>query len=195
MGSSPTFVTVVSGVPRSGTSMLMQMLRAGGFPVLTDGFREPDSHNPRGYLEFEPARRLRRDTSWVGAAEGRAVKVVHALVRCLPAGHDYRVILIRRDLGEVVASQQAMLADVSALDGGLSPQRLAEIFEAQLRELEECLEAQPRFRVLGVGHAEALAQPRRVAEELSRFLGGGLDVEAMAAAVDPALHRQRAPPG
>ena len=191
MGSSPAFVTVVSGVPRSGTSMLMQMLRAGGFPVLTDGFREPDPHNPRGYLEFEPARRLRRDTSWVGDAAGRAVKVVHALVRCLPAGQDYRVILIRRDLAEVVASQQAMLADRSALGGGLSPERLAEIFEAQLRELEEWLGEQPRFRLLRLDHAQVLAEPERVAGEISRFIGGGLDLEAMAAAVAPALHRQR----
>ncbi len=156
---------MVSGVPRSGTSLVMQMLAAGGFPLLTDETRPPDIHNPRGYLEYAPARALRRDASWLPRARGAAVKVIHALVRALPRDFEYRLVLVRRDLREVVASQEAMAP--RSQEGGLSPERLAAIFEAQL------------------------AEPRRAAGELASFLGGGLDPGAMAGAVDPALYRQK----
>src|SRR5438046_6429896 len=104
-----SYITVVSGLPRSGTSLMMQMLRAGGMPVRTDGFRKADEDNPRGYLEYEPVKRTREDSSWVSDAVGKAVKVVYLLLRDLPDGFDYRVILMRRSLREVLASQSAML--------------------------------------------------------------------------------------
>jgi hypothetical protein len=180
---------VVSGVPRSGTSLVMQMLAAGGFPVLSDGARAPDAHNPRGYLEYQPVKRLREDASWLGAARGRAVKVVHSLVDALPEGFDYRLVLLRRDLEEVVASQDAML-DADA-PPGLAPGRLRQVFCSQLVELERWLGSRPQFRLLRVEHRDLLAAPARAAAALDWFLGGGLDVEAMAGAVDPSLHRQR----
>ncbi len=180
---------MVAGVPRSGTSLVMQMLAAGGVPVLTDEARPPDIHNPKGYLEFAPAKGLRRDASWLPDARGRAVKVVHALVSTLPVGFDYRLVLVRRDLREVVDSQQAMLPRPVA--GGLPPERLVEIFDTQLGELDAWLAQQPHFRVLRLEHATLMAGPQHSAAELSAFLGGGLDCEAMAAVVDPALHRQK----
>jgi hypothetical protein len=189
----PDFVTVVSGVPRSGTSLLMQMLGAGGWPLLYDEERPADAHNPRGYFEFAPVRRLPAGAGWVAAARGRAVKVIHAQVAALPAGFDYRVILLRRDLREVVASQDAMLP--AGAGETLPAARLAQIFAAQLRGLEAWLAAQPGFRLLRVEHAALLADPCAAAHAVSRFLGGGLDVAAMAAAVDPALRRQRAGAG
>lgn len=184
------WITVVSGVPRSGTSLVMQMLAAGGLPVLADASRPPDAHNPRGYLEYAPVRALRRDTSWLPRARGRAVKVIHALVDALPEGFDYRLVLVRRDLREVVASQEAMLG--AAAGPGPAPERLAAIFETQLAELDAWLAARPRFRVLRLELAEVLTDPAGAAAALDAFLGGGLDVAAMAAAVDPALHRRRA---
>ena len=187
------FVTVVSGVPRSGTSLVMEMLEAGGLPLLADEGRPPDAHNPRGYFEYEAVKRLRDDASFLEKAVGCAVKVVVPLACALPAGIGgeplrYRVVLLRRDLRQVVASQDAMLA--AGDPGGLSPARLAEIFAAQLAELEAWAGAAPERRLLPVEHADLLKDPGAAARRLAEFLGGGLDAAAMAAAVDPDLHRQ-----
>jgi hypothetical protein len=186
------YVTVVSGVPRSGTSLLMQMLCAGGMPVLADGVRAPDADNPRGYFEYEPARGLRRDASWLARAEGSAVKVVHLLVPALPPDHRYRLILVRRELTEVLASQRAMLARRGIVEDDLPDERLAAVFRAQLAEVERWAQERPTVELLCVDYTALLADAPRTAAELDRFLGGGLDCDAMAASVDPALHRQRA---
>ena len=141
MVASRDFVVVVSGVPRSGTSLLMQMLVAGGLPVFVDSARPPDAHNPRGYFEFEPAKALAENAAWLPQAIGHAVKVVHTLVASLPEGFDYRLVLMRRDLAEVVASQDAMLA--GSAPPGPSARRLAEIYAHQLAELEQWLDGRP----------------------------------------------------
>ncbi|HNY87520.1 MAG TPA: hypothetical protein PKN23_13545, partial [Candidatus Hydrogenedentes bacterium] len=104
----PPEIVVVSGLPRSGTSMMMRMLAAGGMPLFTDGVRAADSDNPLGYFEHEAVKRLREDASWVPGAAGKAVKVVSALLPALPEGFQYRVILMRRPLEEVLASQRRM---------------------------------------------------------------------------------------
>lgn len=183
------FVTVVSGVPRSGTSLLMQMLAAGGLPPLSDATRGADAHNPRGYFEYAPVRRLPRDASWLAAAEGRAVKVIHARVPALPPGPAYRVVLVRRDLREVVASQDAMLGD--AAPPGPDAGRLAAIFAEELAELERCC-ARRQIPLLELAYADVLRDPAGAAARLARFLGGGLDEAAMARAVDPSLRHHRA---
>jgi hypothetical protein len=187
------FVTVVSGLPRSGTSLMMQMLQAGGLPPLTDGTRPADPDNPRGYFEYEPVKRLRQDASWVGGAVGRAVKVVHLLLPDLPPGHEYRALLMRRDLAEVVRSQRVMLERSGKKGAALGDEQLAAVFAQQLAKVEAWLAAQPHFRVLEVPHRDAVTDPAAVAARVADFLGGGLDVEAMARAVDPALYRQRGP--
>jgi len=190
------YVTVVSGLPRSGTSLVMQMLAAGGLPVLADELRQPDAHNPRGYFEYSAVKRLREDASFLAAAVGRAVKVVVPLACALPArlpgGEElgYRVVLVRRELCEVLASQDAMLGGSNP--GGLSGSRLAEICSTQLEEFEAWAAGRRRLRLLCVEHAQLLREPRRAAAELSQLVGGGLDLETMAAAVDPALYHRRA---
>src|SRR5688572_8703668 len=116
-------ITVVSGLPRSGTSLMMQMLQAGGMPVLTDGERSADESNPRGYLELEAVKRTRSDAGWIAEAVGKAVKVIHLQLRDLPSSHQYRVIFMRRDLNEVVASQQSMLDRIGRKGAGLPPEK------------------------------------------------------------------------
>lgn len=187
------FVTIVSGLPRSGTSLAMQMLRAGGVPVLSDALRPPDADNPRGYLEYAPVLRTATDASWVAQAPGKAVKVVYALLRQLPPGFAYRVLWMRRQLDEVIASQERMLARRGApAEEGISRERLAAVFAAQLAETEAWLAQQPSFRVLALDYGEVVADAQTAAREIDALLGGGLDREAMAGAVDPQLHRQRA---
>jgi hypothetical protein len=189
--SSAASITVVTGIPRSGTSLLMQMLAAGGLPVLGDGVRAPDADNPRGYFEFEPAKRLASDASWLIRAEGRAVKIVHTLVPSLPPNRRYRVLLVRRRLDEVLASQRAMLARRGEPSDPEGEARLLPALRAQLARLERWLEAREGLGWLRIDHAGLIADPKAAARSIAAFLDGGLDDAAMAACVDPALHRQR----
>jgi predicted AlkP superfamily phosphohydrolase/phosphomutase/tetratricopeptide (TPR) repeat protein len=195
-------VVVVSGLPRSGTSMMMQMLAAGGFPVLADDQRLADESNPRGYLEFAPAKRLVKDNAWVNDATGKAVKIVSPLVPHLPKGPDgprYLVVALRRPVAEVVASQRAMLARDGKAGAQVPDDALAAIFERQVitaRTFLAHLESQGQARVLDVAYHAALADPRAAAERLAEFLGTGwegapFDAAAAAAAVEPALRRHR----
>src|SRR3990167_393038 len=98
-------IVIVSGLPRSGTSLMMQMLRAGGMSLLIDDQRPADADNPHGYWEYEPVKRLQHDNSWLPQAEGKAVKVVSALLQYLPPRHTYKIIVMHRPMQEVLASQ------------------------------------------------------------------------------------------
>lgn len=184
-------ITIVSGLPRSGTSLMMQMLEAGGLPALTDGARAGDDDNPRGYYELEAAKRIKRGTAWLADAPGRVVKLVHALLEHLPGGHEYRVVFMRRDLREVVLSQRVMLERLGAEGANLTPEQLISAFQGQLRRVDAWLAERPHFSVLNVSYNELITDPAPVATAVNRFLGGGLDEAPMVACVDPALYRQR----
>ena len=185
------YVTVVSGAPRSGTSLMMQMLGAGGMELLTDGTRRADRDNPRGYFELEAALHLPRDSAWLEQAVGRAVKLVHVLVPKLPERHRYRILLMRRDWREVLASQRRMLEHRGLAPEGPSEERLAEIFDAQLTEVERWAAARPEADLLAVDFNALVREPLRSARRVCAFLDGALDADDMAAAVLPCLYRQR----
>ena len=170
---------------------MMQMLEAGGMPVLTDGVRAPDADNPRGYLEFEPVKRTGQDASWVAQSAGKAVKVVYPLLRDLPRGYQYRVIMMRRDVKEVVASQRAMLERRGRKGAEVSNVRMAEIFEEEMSSILGWLSRQLGFEVLEVNYRDCLQRAAGVAAGVNSFLGGRLDESRMAAAVDAGLYRQR----
>lgn len=188
----PDPVIVVSGLPRSGTSLAMQVIHAGGIPAVTDGARVHDDDNPRGYFEFERVKQLKSDKGWVADAAGKAVKVIHLLLQELPDDRPYRVVLMQRDLREVVKSQAVMLARSGRAGGGLPPERLMAVYEQQLRALDHWLAARPNFAVLRVPYAALVAEPGTWVPRLNAFLGGQLDERAMAAAIDPGLHRNKA---
>jgi len=187
------FVTVVSGVPRSGTSLVMQMLAAGGVPVFSDGVRQADDDNPRGYFEHEAVKASARDASWLAAASGRAVKVIHALIPHLPDGPELRVLFVEREMSELLQSQARMIERMGG-SSRVDDEATARAFAAQVEAALAQLAARPRTAVLRLEHRELLAAPLRQAERMDVFLGEGLDREAMAACVDPALHRQRGDP-
>lgn len=186
-------IVVVSGLPRSGTSLVMQMLAAGGLPLLVDSERPADVDNPRGYHELSAVKSIDRDSAFLAHAAGRAVKIVAPLVRALPGAHDYDVLFVRRDLAEVLASQAAMLAR-HGMAGGGADQRIRTAFESILEKTRVWLARQPNVRTHFVDHAELLADPRRQAERMVDFLGSesGLEADEMARAVDPGLYRCRA---
>ena len=187
----PEPVFVVSGLPRSGTSLAMQMLHAGGIPAVTDGLRTQDDDNPRGYFEFERVKQLRTDKAWLDDAAGKAVKVIHLLLMELPDDRPYRVVFMQRDLREVVKSQSTMLARSGRAGGGLPPERLMAVYEQQLKTVDAWLAARPGFGVLRVPYAELVRDPGGWVPRIADFLGQPLDRAAMHAAVDPALHRNR----
>ena len=187
---APPWITVVSGVPRSGTSLMMSMLVAGGIEPMADGTRAADEDNPRGYFELEAVKNLKADASWVPAAAGRVVKVVHVHVADLPrAGLSYRVVLVKRDFGEVLRSQRKMLARLGREGGKLSDERMAAIYAKQVADLERLLASEPAFAWMEARYADLVREPRPVVAAVNRFLGGGLDEAAMAAQVDPNLYR------
>jgi len=189
---SRDFTTIVSGLPRSGTSMAMQMIVAGGIPPLTDELRAADADNPRGYYELERVKSLRTDKAWLDGARGKVVKVIHMLVPELPDDRAYRVVFLDRDLREVVKSQSTMLARNAKAGGALPPERLMAIYDAQLKQVHAWLAARPNFQVLAIKHAELIRDAATQAQAMREFLGGNLDATAMTAAVDPSLYRNRA---
>ncbi len=191
MRIEPDLIIVVSGLPRSGTSLMMKMLDAGGLPPLTDHIRFADEDNPRGYYEFERVKKLKEDRAWLPDAKGKAVKVISALLMYLPAGYDYRVIFMRRNMSEILASQRQMLLRRGEPAGAISDTDMAALFDKHLRQIEGWLAGQPNMRVLYVSYNDLLADPLAGAQRVNTFLGGRLDVSAMAGVVDPNLHRQR----
>lgn len=189
-----TPIVIVSGLPRSGTSMMMRMLDAGGLPVWTDGSRAADDQNPHGYYELERVKHLdkRPDRRWVREGRGRAVKVVSALLEHLPADNNYRVILMRRDLDEVLASQRAMLVRRGEAAGAEHDSALKTAYERHLRGVTHLLQTSSCFAVLEVDYADVIADPAAAAARVNAFVGGGLDTARMTTAIDPMLYRNRA---
>jgi len=185
-------ITVVSGLPRSGTSMMMKMLEAGGVPPLTDAIRTADDDNPKGYYEFERVKKMDKgDVAWLPEAEGKVVKVISALLKHLPPEYEYRVIFQQRHMPEILASQRKMLARRGENADKMDDAQMAALFAKHLRSVEAWLAEQPNFSTLYVHYSEVLANPLPHAEKINAFLGGGLNVAAMAMVVDPDLYRNR----
>jgi hypothetical protein len=183
-------ITMVSGLPRSGTSLMMQMMAAGGIPVLSDGERRADTDNPRGYLEWERIKRLPKDPECIAEAEGKVVKVISQLLLFLPTGHDYRVVFMQRPLPEVMKSQEEMLRRRGTLDSA-DPLAIEEAFRRHLIEVNRWLNNHPNIAVLPVHYLLVLREPKSTAQSVADFLGIPLDIEAMAREVDQSLYRNR----
>jgi hypothetical protein len=184
-------ITIVSGLPRSGTSMMMKMLEAGGMPVLTDDIRTADEDNPQGYYEFERVKQIETDQAWLSEAQGKVVKMIAALLKHLPPDYAYRVVFMQRHIEEVLASQRRMLIRRGEATDTIPDERMASLFHRHVAQVKAWLGGQPNVSVMYVHYSDVLADPLQEAERLNRFLGGALDVQRMAAAVDPSLYRQR----
>jgi Sulfotransferase family len=184
-------IIVVSGLPRSGTSLMMQMLDSGGIPVVTDHVRTADTDNPRGYYEFEQVKTIERDTSWLPATRGKAFKMVSQLLYHLPACEAYRILFMERNLDETLLSQEKMLERL-----GRSPaprEAIKRSYMMHLERLHEWLARQDNMSVHRISYNDLVQRPREQAERVREFLGNVLDVEAMVNSVDPSLYRNRKP--
>ena len=183
-------ITIVSGLPRSGTSLMMQMLAAGGLPILSDGERKADADNPRGYLEWERIKQLPKDPTCIAEAEGKVVKVISQLLLSLPAGHDYRIIFMQRPLPEVLKSQDKMLVRRGNA-GGEDTRKIEEAFQRHLIEVNKRLAARTDVAVLPLQYRRVLQDPQAAAESIAEFLKVPLNIEAMTQQVDANLYRNR----
>lgn len=184
-------ITIVSGMPRSGTSMMMQMLQAGGLDILTDNIRSKDENNPKGYLEYQKVKSLASDNSWIHEGQNKVIKVIAQLLQHLPASYQYKVIFMERDMEEIIKSQQIMLGKKSEVDKKIYPTVLADTFRKQLGKTRSWIKTHPQFEVMYVYYTDVINNPTEVAENLSVFLDADLNVSKMAEAVDSSLYRNR----
>jgi len=184
-------ITIVSGLPRSGTSMMMQLLVAAGLPALTDGERAPDEDNPLGYFEFRKATSLAQDSSWLPEARGKVVKIVAQLLLSLPPGEHYEIILMERNLSEVVGSQRAMLARQGRAGAALDERQLIETYRVQLERIRRQLARRPDVRLLQVDYGELLAAPAAGVGRLARFIREPFNQEAAVGSIRPDLRRRK----
>ncbi len=186
-------IVVVSGLPRSGTSMAMKMLEAGGLSLATDGIRRADEDNPKGYYELERVKDLGQesDKAWLSAHRGKVVKIITYLLRHLPEDNNYKIVLMRRELEEVVASQNKML-DRRGEPQHTEDDRMKDLFKDDLWRANYLLKRAPHLEALEVNYRDVVAEPLAQARTICDFLGRELDLESMASVVDPKLYRNRA---
>lgn len=180
-------ITIVSGLPRSGTSMMMQMLTAGGVEPLTDDKRKPDTDNPKGYLEYIPARKLDKDDSWIPKACGKVVKIVAQLLPYLPDGYNYKIILMRRDMEEILKSQQVMLKE----EDKKVDEIVKKIFKRDIQKAQELSAKRDDIEMIEVWYKDVLDDTKTEVERIVDFLQIEMDKGKMNEAVDPSLHRNK----
>ncbi len=185
-------IVVVSGLPRSGTSMMMRMLDAGGLGTVTDGIRTADIDNPKGYFELERIKDLEKeaDKSYIRQSRGKVIKVISFLLKDLPPDNFYQVLFMRRDLDEVLKSQDKMIEHRQA-DDPTQNDTLKEAYRNHIVSVRRMVRNAPNFAIHEVFYAQCVSSPGQVATEVNAFLGGRLDAAKMTAAVDPSLYRNK----
>ena len=185
-------VVVVSGLPRSGTSMMMKMLAEGGLTIVTDSQREADEDNPNGYFEVELSKKLKDgEINWIYDAQGKTVKVISYLLEFLPNDLDYDIIFMDREIHEVLASQKKMLARRNETST-ISDEEMDAQFRSHLKAVKYWLARQPNMRVLYVSYSEMVNMPANLCSSIVEFLGASLDVQAMQSVPNQSLYRNRA---
>jgi hypothetical protein len=185
-------IIIVSGLPRSGTSMMMRMLAEGGLPVITDEIRRADDDNPNGYFELEVVRQLREgNSSWLKGADGKGVKVISSLLEYLPPDHQYKIIFMERDPRETLVSQKKMLYHRGE-SPRISDEEMEQQFQTHLAAVKPWLVRQPNMEVLYIKYNALLAQPAQFCEQIANFLGLPLDRARMLSVPDAQLYRNRA---
>lgn len=185
-------IIVVSGLPRSGTSMMMKMLVSGGLIPITDEIRTADDDNPLGYYEFERVKQLPKgDIEWLRNAPGKVVKVIAMLLRHLPPDYHYQIIFMRRALPEIIASQRRMLINRGEDPDEVGEEELIHLFERHLREVYAWMNKQPNVLTIDVDYNQLMGDPGTQSSKLGQFLNMKLDDSKMASVVDPTLYRQR----
>lgn len=186
---------LVSGLPRSGTSLMMQMLAAGGMSLLTDGERVADIDNPKGYYEWEPIKQIAKKPELLDddGLDGHVIKCVSMLLPHMPVQHNYKVIFMTRPIKEVVVSQAAMVDRLATRGAALDEEQLQRGLTAHRNELRNWLETAPHMEAIEIDYPSLVADPAAAVAQLVEFLGAERlpNAQAMLAAVDPKLYRRK----
>ena len=185
-------IIIVSGLPRSGTSMVMKMLEVGGIEPLTDNIRKADIDNPKGYYEFERVKKLPEDTEWLKDAKGKVVKVLAELMKHLPDGYNYKIIFIERNIEEIIRSQKKMLIRRGEDPNKVSDDEIKALFNKYLKIMKQHIENRDNMDVLYISYNEIIQNPLGSIKEINQFFDGALDEGKMKAAIDKKLYRNRA---
>lgn len=192
MSDSSQTVYIVSGLPRSGTSMMMQMLEAGGLQVVTDNLRTADDDNLQGYFEFERIKQLKEgDSAWMEQACGKVLKAISALLEYLPNQYRYKIIFMERDLIEVLASQRKMLERRGKPANKEDDVMFLNLYKKHLAKVKDWLSEQSNIDVVYISYNALLEEPKRFAEDIARFIDAPLDVQKMAGVPEEKFYRQR----
>jgi hypothetical protein len=184
-------ITIVSGLPRSGTSMMMQILESGGMKVVTDNIREANEDNPHGYYEYERVKEIKDDTGWLKGTRGRAFKIVSQLLYNLPSDENYKVIFMKRKMNEILASQSKMLERMESCKDGTSDEKMGEFFDKHLSKITDWIEGRKYIDVLYIDYNDLLTNPDEHIKTLNRFLNYKLNEEKAVKVIDRSLYRNR----
>lgn len=183
-------ITIVSGLPRSGTSMMMRMLEAGGMDVFADHLREPDIDNPDGYYEYEKVKNIKEDYKWLDDLHGKAIKVVSMLLYALPTDKNYKIIFMIRNMEEILASQRAMLERKGKVSD-FSAEDMKQVFTKHLEEIKRWLSKQRNMDILFINYNEVISIPHECVKKINEFLDDKLNSMDMLRVVNKSLYRQR----
>lgn len=185
-------ITIVSGLPRSGTSLMMQILKAGGIQILTDNIRSADVDNPRGYFEYEKVKNLQNDNSWLQEAEGKALKVIAQLTPYLPIDFNYSVILMKRNIDEILLSQGKMVENLGGRKATVGSEVLKKVFEVQLKKCEEYINANKNFKKYEADFNKLVSGNIEIIKNLNSHLDLKLKLENITGVIDKSLYRNKA---
>lgn len=191
---SRDYLIIVSGLPRSGTSLVMQMLEIGGIPILKDSERLPDEHNPYGYFEYQPINNLNEttDISYLQKYKGYAIKIVSPILAKITFSFPAKVIFLKRPLPEVIISQQKMAQKRNGIQiTSVDTNHLLIIFEKHIRQTINSLYQNPNLKVLEVNFPEIFSNPKYIIDSINTFLDGNLDINKMYTVINPELYRNK----
>ncbi len=184
-------ITIVSGLPRSGTSMMMQILESGGMKVVTDNIRKINEDNPQGYYEYEMVKKIKEDSGWLKETRGKAFKMISQLLYDLPSNENYKVIFMKRKMNEILASQSKMLERMGNSKDSISDEKMGEFFDKHLSKLVDWIEGRKYIDVLYIGYNDLLVNPEEHIKILNRFLNYRLNEEKAVKVIDKSLYRNR----
>lgn len=185
-------ITIVSGLPRSGTSMMMRMLDEGGLEPLTDNIRTPDEDNPKGYYEYERVKGLPEDVGWLPGAKGKVVKVLAELIKYLPEGHNYRIVFMMRNIDEIVSSQKKMMIRRGEDPEAVPEKEMADLLRRYLVLLKQTVNSRSDMDVLYISYNDLMTDPEMAVTEIGDFFDDRIDKGSMLESIDPKLYRNRA---
>ena len=183
-------ITIVSGLPRSGTSLMMQILKAGGLELLADNIREADDNNPKGYYELEKVKSLMKDNSWLADAEGKVIKVIAQLIPFLHEDFEYRIIFMERNINEVVNSQNRMIDKLGGNRSTVNDEILKKTFLSQLEKVKAAIKVKG-YKTVFINYNSLIESSGQELNLLNTELGLDIDIKNASQQIDKSLYRSR----